>query len=181
MASAARRSSRRLLEPCSRTLAPAVTRPWPAVLFRTRLRPFHASPIRCALNIAQHDIFEAMGVRTDPSVARLVDRVTDDGFGVAGITVKGPVIVVGGKVFLWDVPQYGKGGPPTSEKEGERIEGAGLFEGWTAGMLQIFELLEQPPEILVFGTGAEFSPLPNLLRRKLHMLGIQTEVQKTVG
>lgn len=121
-----------------------------------------------------------MGSRVDPQNAVQIDNIFDDGFQVSGLFLKGPVIVVNGKVLLWDVPQYGVGSS-TLSTEGAKVEGKGLFENWTAEMLKVFEVLENPPEILVFGTGREFSPLPNVLRQKLHSLGIMTEVQKTVG
>lgn len=98
------------------------------------------------MNIGNMDIFESMGVRTDPSVARPVDRVNDNGFGIGGMTLKGPMIVCNGKIILWDVPQYGKGGPARENVEADEIvEGPGLFEGWTENMLSLFEVLEAPP------------------------------------
>jgi uncharacterized protein len=146
-----------------------------------------------------------MGYSPDPSLARPIDRVNDDGFAIAGMSLKGPMIVLNGKVIMWDVSQWAVGGPTIENEElgGEKIEG-GIFEGWTTDVLKVFEVLEGPPggwtlclvdefgessserqpsptEFLVFGTGAEFSPLPNILRSKLHALGIQLEIQKTVG
>lgn len=125
-----------ILSTMLRSLLPRITR---IASPNIPTRGLHASALRPAMNIAQHDIFDAMGIRTDPAIARPIDRVDSDGFGVAGISVKGPVVVLGGKVFLWDVPQFG------SAKTEGGVEGPGLFEGWNEEMLAVFEVLESPP------------------------------------
>ncbi|KAJ3342496.1 hypothetical protein HDU93_002255 [Gonapodya sp. JEL0774] len=96
--------------------------------------------------------------RPDASLGVSVDRLTDDGAVINGVLYKGPVISVNGKVLMWNVPQYGKGGPVT--EEGAEARGAssgrdslvpgtgGLFDGWSTDAFKVFEVLEQPPGAL---------------------------------
>ncbi|KAI8817854.1 DUF498-domain-containing protein, partial [Fimicolochytrium jonesii] len=90
--------------------------------------------------------------------------VGNKSFTIGETRVQGPVIVANGHIFLWDVPQFGVGNP------------ASPFYGWTEDCLRIFEVMENAPEIIVIGTGAQVHPLPPHLKRYLHSLGMQTEV-----
>ncbi|KXS11366.1 hypothetical protein M427DRAFT_60778 [Gonapodya prolifera JEL478] len=165
-------------------------------------RSFHSTPTTRQEtpaprpSLASFDIFAS--TRPDPAVGIPIDRLVDAGTVVSGVQYNGPVLIVGGKVLLWDVPQYGKGGPEAVDEDGlsagqgegesdaaqtvttaKDAQGTGLFDGWSTDAFKVFEVLEHTPEILVFGTGAQFVPLPTVLRRYLHSLGIQCEVQKT--
>lgn len=78
----------------------------------------------------------------------------------SGLTLTGPCIFLGGKVFLWDVP-------------------LSLWDKWTPQMLQIFDVVVPKPEILIFGTGQRTVQLPSVLRTHLLQTGIQCDMMDT--
>ncbi|RUS13061.1 hypothetical protein BC937DRAFT_86412, partial [Endogone sp. FLAS-F59071] len=93
-----------------------------------------------------------------------IDTVTRDGFVLTNnVQTKGPLIVLNGEAFLWDVEQ-GK---------------AGMFEGWSVDVLKVFEIIDPKPDIVIFGTGKTFTPVPPKLREYLYGLGIQVDQMDT--
>ncbi|KAL2912360.1 NADH dehydrogenase [ubiquinone] 1 alpha subcomplex assembly factor 3 [Polyrhizophydium stewartii] len=113
---------------------------------------------------------------------KLVSSVSSNGFTVADLAVIGPGIVLNNAVLLWDVPQYGVGGPDSLTAESsaatpEFSDPTSPFHGWTTEMFKIFEVVEPTPDILIIGSGATTSPLPPKIKAYLMSLGMQSEVQ----
>lgn len=66
------------------------------------------------------------------------------------VTFNGPIILLNSSVFMWDVPQYGVGGPKGDVEplvEGAYDNPASPFHGWTHEMLKVFELIDKKPGI----------------------------------
>ncbi|KAI8902077.1 NADH dehydrogenase 1 alpha subcomplex assembly factor 3 [Globomyces pollinis-pini] len=105
--------------------------------------------------------------------------VSDTGFQLEDMKVKGPLIVLNSTVLLWDVPQYGVGGP-TGDVEplekGAWTDTESPFYGWSTAMFKVFEIIEPKPEILVLGCGSILSQFPPTLMKYLNNLGIQVEI-----
>ncbi|KAJ3009956.1 hypothetical protein HKX48_007655 [Thoreauomyces humboldtii] len=89
-------------------------------------------------------------------------------------------------LLMWDVPQFGVGskevvGPDVDDVAGhvavDEVDPSSPFYGWTTECFKVFEVLENAPDILVIGTGAQTYPLPPHLKTYLHRLGMQVEVQ----
>ncbi|KAI8926955.1 NADH dehydrogenase 1 alpha subcomplex assembly factor 3 [Entophlyctis helioformis] len=132
------------------------------------------------------DVLSQYSVLGSPSVlGRGVYSVTNTGFAVSDLKVAGPVIVLNNAVLLWDVPQYGVGGPNGGVDDddvarlppGSIKDPASPCYGWTADMFKIFEAVEPTPDILVIGTGGTMALLPPAIRKYLTSLGMQVEVQ----
>ncbi|KAJ3048086.1 hypothetical protein HK097_010901 [Rhizophlyctis rosea] len=121
-----------------------------------------------------------------PQSARLFTSVTNTGFQLSDVAVEGPLMLLNSRVFMWDVPQYGVGGIGDLEAE---VKGGGEeerwaderspFYGWGTDMFKILEVAVPSPDILVIGTGGTMAFLPPFLRKYIHSLGIQVEVQAT--
>ncbi|KAI9199570.1 NADH dehydrogenase 1 alpha subcomplex assembly factor 3 [Polychytrium aggregatum] len=137
-------------------------------------------------SLSRHDILAA----ALPPGARVPKAVTNFGFTIGDISIQGPALIVsGGTVLMWDVPQFGVGSDVVVEGLDERVQSAveegletdpgSVFYGWTAEVFKIFEVLHPTPEILVIGTGVRSHPLPENLRKYLHSLGIQIEILPT--
>ncbi|RUP45304.1 hypothetical protein BC936DRAFT_148344 [Jimgerdemannia flammicorona] len=64
-----------------------------------------------------------------------IDVVTQDGFVLTdNVQTRGPLVVLNGEAFLWDV-QQGKAGSAD----------AGPFEGWDVDVLKVFEVVDPKP------------------------------------
>ncbi|KAI5993661.1 DUF498-domain-containing protein [Pisolithus albus] len=97
-----------------------------------------------------------------------------------GLVLRGPVIFLDGKVFLWDVPNGGFNSVvSTAEPRSGKGSGMEKWEGWTNEHWSIFEVVVPKPEILVFGTGARVEFVPPRVRSFITGLGIQLDVMDT--
>ncbi|CAG8745126.1 7312_t:CDS:2, partial [Acaulospora morrowiae] len=97
----------------------------------------------------------------------MLHRVTNNGFITSdNVHIRGPVVLLNGELFLWDVPQgVGNSG--------------GVFGGWKEDFLKIFEVIIPRPELLIFGTGKTFIPIPLEVRNYIYKLGLQIDVLDT--
>ncbi|RHZ61655.1 hypothetical protein Glove_346g71 [Diversispora epigaea] len=99
----------------------------------------------------------------------MVRKVTKNGFITTnGLYIRGPVILLNGEIFLWDVPQ-GVGFGHGKDRLG------GVFDGWKEDFLKIYEIITPKPELLIFGTGKTFVPIPIEIRNYIHKLGMQID------
>lgn len=99
------------------------------------------------------------------------------------------VILLNNQVFLWDHPQLnqefaipsGLGWEDwlgvDSIKPGKQLKVSQKIKD----TFQIFELVDERPEILLFGTGKTVLPPPAPIRSYINSLGIQLDVQSTVS
>lgn len=99
------------------------------------------------------------------------------------------VILLNNQVFLWDHPKIDhKYAIPSglgwedwlgidSIKPGMKLEVTQKVKD----VFQIFELVDERPEILLFGTGKTVLPPPAPIRSYINSLGIQLDVQSTVS
>ncbi|KAL1916284.1 uncharacterized protein VTP21DRAFT_5901 [Calcarisporiella thermophila] len=105
-----------------------------------------------------------------------IEQVRRDGFYLSNrLHFRGPILIMGEEAFLWDVPQ-GQG--IVQMQKGSSPVG-GVFEKWTPDSFSVFQTIVPKPELLVFGTGATFVPLPPVLRESLFSFGIQLEQMAT--
>ncbi|CAG8634188.1 1928_t:CDS:2, partial [Cetraspora pellucida] len=102
----------------------------------------------------------------------MIRKVTKYGFITSNdLRVRGPVILINGTLFLWNVPQG------SFEQEKTRIDN--VFNGWNKDFLKIFEIITPKPELLIFGTGKMSVPIPLEIRDYIHKLGLQIEYSDT--
>jgi NADH dehydrogenase [ubiquinone] 1 alpha subcomplex assembly factor 3 len=95
-----------------------------------------------------------------------VEIISKNGFVLSNnVRVDSPLILLNGSAFMWNVPQGSKS----------------PFENWNEDMLKIFEVTAPKPELILFGTGKSFYPVPPHLRNYLHKLGIQVDQMSTVS
>ncbi|CAG8654525.1 14360_t:CDS:2 [Funneliformis caledonium] len=105
--------------------------------------------------------------------SQAISRLTRNGFITRDeIEVKGPVILVNGDIFMWNVPQ-GQGFGQGINRKG------GVFDNWIVDFLKLFEVITPKPDLLVFGTGKSFVPIPSNIKQYINDLGMQTEVIDT--
>ncbi|CAG8809789.1 1630_t:CDS:1, partial [Dentiscutata erythropus] len=68
----------------------------------------------------------------------MISKVTKYGFITSNeLKVKGPVILINGSLFLWNVPQG------SFEQDKNRIDD--LFDGWNKDFLKVFEIITPKP------------------------------------
>ena len=105
---------------------------------------------------------------------QLITSVGNYGLTFGSMSLRGPVIIHSGKVFLWDVPQYGVGGK--ASKVADVNDPDSPFHEWSWDAFNMFESVDPAPEILVIGSGARTYPFPQIFSQKFQKLGIQLEV-----
>jgi len=87
------------------------------------------------LSSAFKNMFDDSAIRS----SKMISRLTKDGFITRDeIEVKGPVILINGEIFMWDVPQ-GQG-----FNQGDHRKG-GLFDNWIIDFLKLFEVIMPKP------------------------------------
>ena len=112
-----------------------------------------------------------------------VKSISDNGFKINDVSIKGPAIVLNGQLYLWDVPQFGVGGPDDDVEPlqpGAFDNPSSPFYGWTLDMFHVFQVAENKPEILLIGTGGTIHQFPANIRKYLNNLGIQVDVLSSV-
>ncbi|KAJ3257472.1 hypothetical protein HK103_004547 [Boothiomyces macroporosus] len=111
---------------------------------------------------------------------KVISKVTNTGFHVQGLQIEGPIIVLNQQVILWDVPQYGVGGPKDDveplDKDVVCTDPSSPFYGWKTEMFNIFEKVEPKPELLLLGSGGAISSVPQPIKEYVNKLGIQIDV-----
>ncbi|KZP00229.1 DUF498-domain-containing protein [Calocera viscosa TUFC12733] len=99
----------------------------------------------------------------DPSGLLGVSKITSSAIELTdGLALRGPVILLNGRAFLWDPPIAG-----------------GSWKGWGKETWQLFEVVVPRPEILLFGTGKSIILPPPSVRTHLNNLGIQLDFMDT--
>jgi hypothetical protein len=79
---------------------------------------------------------------------RPIKSVTNTGFVIDDLTIKGPILILDSRLFLFDCPQYGVGGPRDDVEPlepGAWDEPSSPFHGWKTEMLEIFRLVDPKP------------------------------------
>ncbi|CBQ67664.1 conserved hypothetical protein [Sporisorium reilianum SRZ2] len=104
-----------------------------------------------------------------------------------GLVLSEPIVILNDQVFLWDHPRL--------DQDYAVPSGIG-WEDWLGGqqvkpgvklevtqkvkdVFRVFELVDERPEIVLFGTGKRVLPPPGPVRQWLNELGIQLDVQST--
>ncbi|KAF8945433.1 hypothetical protein BGZ47_002628 [Haplosporangium gracile] len=120
------------------------------------------------------------------------------------ITLQGPVLCIGGQVFLWDI--FKKGGAVEKYLKKKNVTAATLTSAATSSstttatpqqparsifeimdedtakeIFKIFELMNPRPEILIVGTGKAFAPLSPAVRAVVRSLGLQVDMMSTAN
>ncbi|KAJ3276872.1 hypothetical protein HDV01_002927 [Terramyces sp. JEL0728] len=111
---------------------------------------------------------------------KVINKVTNTGFQVQDLNIQGPIIVLNQQVILWDVPQFGVGGPNDDVEPLDNnvvcSDPSSPFYGWKTEMLKIFETVEPKPELLLVGSGGTISSVPKEIKEYINKLGIQVDV-----
>ncbi|KAI8143609.1 NADH dehydrogenase 1 alpha subcomplex assembly factor 3 [Fennellomyces sp. T-0311] len=95
-----------------------------------------------------------------------VEVITKDGFVLSNnVQIQDPLVLLNGSAFLWRVPQ--------DALAYDRKEPLDL------DAFKIFEVAAPKPELILFGTGKDFSPLPQHIRQYFYKLGIQVDQMNT--
>lgn len=113
-----------------------------------------------------------------------IKTVRNTGFVVEDAVVTGPMIIFNSQILLWNVPQYGVGGPKGDVEPLEPnawTDPSSPFFGWTEDMFSLFKYVDHKPELLLIGTGGKVCPLPTKITDFLNNLGIQTEISNSVS
>ncbi|KAK3823695.1 MAG: NADH dehydrogenase 1 alpha subcomplex assembly factor 3 [Linnemannia elongata] len=115
------------------------------------------------------------------------------------ITLQGPVLCIGGQVFLWDIFKEGgavdkylkkntaaSSSPASSSTTATPQQPArSIFEimdeDTAKEIFKVFELMNPRPEILIVGTGKAFAPLSPAVRAVVRSLGLQVDMMSTAN
>ena len=91
-----------------------------------------------------------------------IEVITNKGFVLSNhIKIDQPLILLNGSPFLWNAPPRTAGFLPMKD--------------WDIEAFKIFELVSPRPELIMFGTGREFAPIPEHIRQYFFKLGIQVD------
>ncbi|KAJ3044629.1 hypothetical protein HDV00_001555 [Rhizophlyctis rosea] len=108
----------------------------------------HIPTIADKIDTSEPSQFSRLNILAPPPRARLFSVVGNNGFTIGDLVVKGPLMVIGGLDVLWDVPQYGVGGPEGATEGGDKErwnDPHSPFHGWTTDMFKVLELVEDLP------------------------------------
>ncbi|KAG0299690.1 hypothetical protein BGZ98_009847 [Dissophora globulifera] len=110
------------------------------------------------------------------------------------ITLQGPVLCIGGQVFLWDIFKESgavvkslrsTGGSevktPGTDGAASRSVFETMDEDTAREIFKVFELMNPRPEILIIGTGKAFVPLSPAVRAVIRGLGLQVDMMTTAN
>ncbi|ORY92078.1 hypothetical protein BCR43DRAFT_497753 [Syncephalastrum racemosum] len=90
-----------------------------------------------------------------------VEIITKKGFVLSNnVQIEQPLVLLNGSAFLWRAPEN-------------------LFTNPDLEAFKIFEVASPKPELVLFGTGREFQPVPQELRHYFYKLGIQVDQMNT--
>ncbi|SNX81574.1 uncharacterized protein MEPE_00279 [Melanopsichium pennsylvanicum] len=104
-----------------------------------------------------------------------------------GLVLSEPIVILNNNVFLWDHPKLNQDYAVPSGIGWEAWLGVEKIEAGkklkvtdkVKQVFRVFELVDERPEILLFGTGKRVLPPPGPVREYLNGLGIQLDVQST--
>lgn len=97
-----------------------------------------------------------------------IEVITKHGFVLSNhIKIDQPLILLNGSPFLWNAPPRSPGFVPMKD--------------WDLEAFKIFEIVSPKPELIMFGTGKEFSPIPEHIRLFFFKLGIQVDQMNSVS
>lgn len=97
-----------------------------------------------------------------------IEVITKKGFVLSNhIKIDQPLILLNGSPFLWNAPPRTAGFLPMKD--------------WDIEAFKIFELVSPRPELIMFGTGREFAPIPEHIRQYFFKLGIQVDQMNSVS
>ncbi|KAF8929316.1 hypothetical protein CPC16_009918 [Podila verticillata] len=118
-----------------------------------------------------------------------ISSCTKHGFVTTeAINLQGPVLCIGGQVFLWDIFQ--KDGAVDRARKAASSSGTPLptrpiFESMDEAtakeIFKIFQLMNPRPEILIVGTGKVFGPLSPAVRSVIRGYGLQVDMMSTAN
>ncbi|CAO3618127.1 unnamed protein product [Cunninghamella echinulata] len=92
-----------------------------------------------------------------------IEVITKNGFVLSNnVQINEPLILVNGSPFLWNISLDYVKSPQ-----------------WDMAPLSIFDLVSPKPELIIFGTGSTFAPLPDHVRQHFHKLGVQVDIMNT--
>ncbi|KAI9308794.1 NADH dehydrogenase 1 alpha subcomplex assembly factor 3 [Cunninghamella echinulata] len=92
-----------------------------------------------------------------------IEVITKNGFVLSNnVQINEPLILVNGSPFLWNISLDYVKSPQ-----------------WDMAPLAIFDLVSPKPELIIFGTGTTFAPLPDHVRQHFHKLGVQVDIMNT--
>ncbi|KIS71834.1 uncharacterized protein UMAG_10963 [Mycosarcoma maydis] len=142
-------------------------------------------------NTGQHrtvyDDFFNILESTSPNTTISISSTSPTSLTLAdGLVLSEPIVILNNQVFLWDHPCLNQ----------DRAVPSGIgWEAWLDQPIQpgkklqvsqkikevfaIFQIVDQRPEILLFGTGKRVLPPPAPIRQYINELGIQLDVQST--
>lgn len=97
-----------------------------------------------------------------------IEVITKKGFVLSNhIKIDQAIILCNGSPFLWNAPP--------------RSEGFVPMKDWDLEAFKLFELVSPRPELIMFGTGKEFAPIPEHIRHFFFKLGIQVDQMNSVS
>ncbi|KAI8875621.1 hypothetical protein K501DRAFT_202258 [Backusella circina FSU 941] len=96
-----------------------------------------------------------------------IEVLTTYGFVLSNnVKVEEPVMLINGSCFLWNAPPVAK-------------DSHLPMKDWDLDTFKIFELISPKPEIIMFGTGKNFAPIPEHIRKYFFKLGVQVDQMNT--
>lgn len=105
-----------------------------------------------------------------------------------GLVLSEPIVILNNQVYLWDHPNLNQDYAVPSGIGWEDWLGVKVEKGTKLEVTQrvkdvfkVFELVDERPEIILFGTGKRVLPPPAPIRQWINELGIQLDVQSTVS
>ncbi|KAG0029501.1 hypothetical protein BGZ81_003731 [Podila clonocystis] len=119
-----------------------------------------------------------------------ISSCTKHGFVTTeAINLQGPVLCIGGQVFLWDI--FKKSGAVDRALKAASTSGTvpsstrpifeSMDEATAKEIFKIFELMNPRPEILIVGTGKVFGPLSPAVRSVIRSYGLQVDMMSTAN
>ncbi|KAH8923135.1 DUF498-domain-containing protein [Atractiella rhizophila] len=95
-----------------------------------------------------------------------VSHVSSEGILLtSNLLIKDACVLLNGSLFLWNVE------PPVLSEDGFD------WKGWDESCWRIFEVMDERPEIVVFGTGKTTCLVPPSFYQQVSRLGIQLQVE----
>ncbi|KAG0228655.1 NADH dehydrogenase 1 alpha subcomplex assembly factor 3 [Mortierella sp. GBAus27b] len=115
-----------------------------------------------------------------------ISACTKHGFVTTeAITLQGPVLCIGGQVFLWDIFKESGAVQQLLKKDTAASPVRSIFETMDEDtareIFKVFELMNPRPEILVIGTGKAFAPLNPAVRSVIRGWGLQVDMMSTAN
>ncbi|KAJ8657051.1 hypothetical protein O0I10_007130 [Lichtheimia ornata] len=93
-----------------------------------------------------------------------VEVITKDGFVLSNnVQIRNPLVLLNGSAFLWQVPQ----------------DAFQFDKPISLDAFKIFEVASPKPELVLLGTGKNFTPIPPSIREYFYKLGIQVDQMNT--